>query len=92
MATDTTTEITTALPEAADPDQRLTKPAMLRGWKRRCPNCGTGPLFKGYLAVRDDCAVCGQELHHHRADDGPAYLTILVVGPACSCCRASRAG
>ena len=36
--------------------------------------------MKGYLKVRDDCAVCGQELHHHRADDGPAYLTILIVG------------
>lgn len=36
--------------------------------------------MKGYLKVRDDCAVCGQELHHHRADDGPAYLTILLVG------------
>lgn len=80
MATDTTPELTPALPEQTDPDQRLAKPAMRRGWKRRCPNCGTGPLFKGYLTVRDDCAVCGQELHHHRADDGPAYLTILVVG------------
>jgi len=26
------------------------------------------------------CAVCDEDLHHHRADDGPAYLTILVVG------------
>lgn len=54
--------------------------ALLRGWRRRCPNCGSGPLLKGYLTVRDHCPVCRQELHHHRADDGPAYLTILVVG------------
>ena len=26
------------------------------------------------------CTVCRQELHHHRADDGPAYLTMLIVG------------
>ncbi len=36
--------------------------------------------MKGYLKVRDTCTVCRQELHHHRADDGPAYLTILIVG------------
>jgi uncharacterized protein (DUF983 family) len=37
-------------------------------------------MLKGYLTVRDECAICGEEMHHHRADDGPAYLTILVVG------------
>jgi uncharacterized protein (DUF983 family) len=37
-------------------------------------------MLKGYLKVRDDCPVCGEALHHHRADDGPAYLTILLVG------------
>ena len=30
--------------------------------------------------MNDSCTECGQELHHQRADDGPAYLTILVVG------------
>jgi uncharacterized protein (DUF983 family) len=60
--------------------ERPVKPAMLRGWRRRCPNCGAGPMFRGYLKVREACPVCGQELHHHRADDGPAYLTILIVG------------
>lgn len=37
-------------------------------------------MMRGYLQVRDACPVCTQELHHHRADDGPAYLTILIVG------------
>ena len=37
-------------------------------------------MFTGYLKVADSCPVCGEELFHHRADDGPAYLTILVVG------------
>lgn len=54
--------------------------AMLRGWRGKCPNCGSGPLLNGYLKVNHDCAVCRQEFHHHRADDGPAYLTILIVG------------
>ena len=63
-----------------DRADRPLKPAMLRGWRRRCPNCGAGPLLKSYLKVRDSCPVCDQPLHHQRADDGPAYLTILIVG------------
>jgi uncharacterized protein (DUF983 family) len=65
---------------ASEPAERELRPALRRGWHRRCPNCGNGPLLKGYLTVRDSCPVCGEALHHQRADDGPAYLTILIVG------------
>lgn len=61
-------------------EDRPLKQALYRGWRRKCPNCGTGPMFKGYLKVRDHCPVCKEDLSHHRADDGPAYLTILIVG------------
>ena len=61
-------------------EERPVRPAMLRGWRRKCPSCGSGPMMKSYLKVRDTCPVCDEELHHHRADDGPAYLTILIVG------------
>ncbi len=61
-------------------DDRPMAPAMLNGWRRRCPACGSGPMLRGYLKVRDACPTCNEALHHHRADDGPAYLTILVVG------------
>jgi uncharacterized protein (DUF983 family) len=61
-------------------EDRPLVPAMLRGWRRQCPCCGTGPMLRGYLKVRDACPVCGEDLHHQRADDGPAYLTILIVG------------
>ncbi|MEM1386143.1 MAG: DUF983 domain-containing protein [Pseudomonadota bacterium] len=54
--------------------------ALWRGWRRRCPKCGSGPMLRGYLKVRETCPVCSEPLHHHRADDGPAYLTILIVG------------
>jgi len=37
-------------------------------------------MLHGYLKVRDNCPVCSEPFHHHRADDGPAYLTILIVG------------
>jgi uncharacterized protein (DUF983 family) len=67
----------TARPEAAD---RPLGPALMRGWRRRCPNCGAGEMLSGYLQVRAACPACGEALHHQRADDGPAYLTILIVG------------
>ncbi|WP_095590315.1 DUF983 domain-containing protein [Actibacterium ureilyticum] len=60
--------------------ERPLRPAILRGWRRQCPKCGAGPMLQGYLKVRDNCPVCHEELHHHRADDGPAYFTILIVG------------
>jgi uncharacterized protein (DUF983 family) len=61
-------------------EERPLKAAMQRGWQGRCPNCGTGRLLRGYLRVNENCPACGEALHHHRADDGPAYLTILIVG------------
>ncbi len=69
---------TETAPEAEH--DRAVMPALMRGWQRKCPKCGVGPLFNGYLTVRRSCTVCGEPLHHHRADDGPAYLTILIVG------------
>ncbi|MDR9393103.1 DUF983 domain-containing protein [Roseovarius sp. SYSU LYC5161] len=60
--------------------ERPLMPAIFKGFRRKCPNCGSGPLLKSYLKVRNSCTVCREELHHHRADDGPAYLTILIVG------------
>jgi uncharacterized protein (DUF983 family) len=55
-------------------------PAMTRGLRRRCPACGEGAMFDGFLKVRDACPACGQALHHHRADDAPAWATMLIVG------------
>ncbi len=61
-------------------DERELWPALRKGFRCKCPNCGSGPLLKSYLKVRDICAVCREDLSQHRADDGPAYLTILIVG------------
>lgn len=66
--------------DSAPEQDRDTKRSMLRGWRGKCPHCGSGPLMKSYLKVNDVCSVCREELYHHRADDGPAYLTILFVG------------
>jgi uncharacterized protein (DUF983 family) len=52
----------------------------LRGFFGRCPACGEGKMFRKFLKVNDSCPQCGEELHHHRADDFPAYLVIVIVG------------
>ena len=51
-----------------------------RGLARRCPNCGEGHLFRGFLAVQPTCEACGNENAAYKADDGPAYFTLLIVG------------
>ncbi len=63
-----------------DDTDRPMRQSLWRGWRRKCPCCGEGKLLHSYLKVNNSCSVCGEEFHHHRADDGPAYLTILIVG------------
>ncbi len=53
---------------------------LLKGLRGHCPACGQGRMFRGYLKVADECPHCGEELHHHRADDFPAYLVIVITG------------
>lgn len=53
--------------------------AIKRGLIGRCPSCGRGGLFRAYLKLAPNCAVCGEDLSHARADDAPAYLTMLIV-------------
>jgi uncharacterized protein (DUF983 family) len=54
--------------------------AMGRGLICRCPHCGEGRLFRSFVKTVDACEVCGEEIHHHRADDLPAYLVIVILG------------
>lgn len=54
--------------------------ALVRGLRHRCPACGEGRLYRRYLKVVPACAGCGHELSAYRADDGPAYFTILLMG------------
>ncbi|MEI9985362.1 MAG: DUF983 domain-containing protein [Aliidongia sp.] len=65
-------------PETFVPPSTMT--AMMRGFRERCPRCGKGPIFKSLLKLTDNCSVCGEHLGDIRADDLPAYLTVLVVG------------
>lgn len=46
----------------------------------RCPRCGTGPLFQGYLTVRQACETCGLDLSAEDSGDGPAIFIIFMLG------------
>lgn len=61
-------------------EHRSVGQAMWRGALCRCPHCGKGKMFRAYLKVADECSVCGEELDHHRADDLPPYIAIVIVG------------
>jgi uncharacterized protein (DUF983 family) len=81
----TTADATRDAPSAKDAaapasEARPLFQALWRGVRLRCPACGRGRLFSGYLATHETCPECGEELHHHRADDAPPYLTILTTG------------
>lgn len=54
--------------------------ACLAGFQKKCPNCHKGHLYYKFLKVHSECNVCNESLHHHRADDAPAYFTIFIVG------------
>jgi uncharacterized protein (DUF983 family) len=51
-----------------------------RGLTGRCPACGQGRLFNGFLRVDAECSHCHAPLGLLRADDAPPYFTILIVG------------
>jgi uncharacterized protein (DUF983 family) len=46
----------------------------------RCPACGRGKLFDGYLTLAKRCNVCGLDYDFADSGDGPAVFVILVTG------------
>lgn len=70
----------TRIYETADPAPRPALGSIMRGFSGRCPACGRGNMFRKFLKVADNCPECGEELHHHQADDAPPYFTIMIVG------------
>ena len=60
-------------------DQTTSSP-VVTGLKGRCPRCGKGHMFQGFLAVRPRCEVCGLDLAFADAGDGPAFFVMSIVG------------
>jgi uncharacterized protein (DUF983 family) len=53
---------------------------LLAGAAGRCPNCGEGHLFDGFLKVAARCEACGYDLAKADSGDGPAVFVILIAG------------
>ncbi len=51
-----------------------------RGLRGRCPRCGEGKLFQGFLGLRAKCERCGLDYSFADAGDGPAVFVILIGG------------
>lgn len=50
------------------------------GLRCRCPRCGEGPLYDGFLTVAERCTVCGLDLRKADSGDGPAVFIIFILG------------
>lgn len=50
------------------------------GLKCRCPRCGKGPVFDGFLKLREGCPVCGLSYSFADPADGPAFFGMSAIG------------
>ncbi|MHA7872337.1 MAG: DUF983 domain-containing protein [Hyphococcus sp.] len=50
------------------------------GLAGKCPRCGQGALFDGFLGLRERCPACGLDYAKADAGDGPAVFVIFIVG------------
>ena len=62
------------------PDAPSLASTLAAGLAGRCPACGRGKLFSGYLALAPRCDVCGLDYSFAEAGDGPAVFVILITG------------
>ena len=65
-----------------NPNRHFSVALLRRGFCKVCPQCGEGPLLEGYLKPLPKCSTCNEDFSHISADDGPAWLTLLIVGHA----------
>jgi uncharacterized protein (DUF983 family) len=52
----------------------------LAGLLCRCPGCGKGALYKGFLSLHDRCQFCGLDFGFADSGDGPAVFIMLIAG------------
>jgi uncharacterized protein (DUF983 family) len=53
---------------------------VLAGLAGRCPRCGKGKMFSGFLRLKPACEACGLDYSFVDAGDGPAVFVILIAG------------
>ena len=55
-------------------------PPIPTGLRGRCPRCGKGHMFDGFLTFRPSCEACGQDFSAFDSGDGPAFFVMSIVG------------
>jgi uncharacterized protein (DUF983 family) len=75
---DTTDKIPAAGGEPSSPAVAVS--AVRAGLKGRCPRCGEGRLFAGFLKVRPGCDTCGLDFSTIQTGDGPASFIMQIAG------------
>jgi uncharacterized protein (DUF983 family) len=65
---------------SAPQDQPTILQSALRGLACKCPRCGKGRLYSGFLDLRPACEVCGLDYAFIDAGDGPAIFIIMIAG------------
>ncbi|MEC8532447.1 MAG: DUF983 domain-containing protein, partial [Pseudomonadota bacterium] len=78
MIPDTTDKISAAGGEPSSPAVAVS--AVRAGLKGRCPRCGQGRLFAGFLKVRPGCEACGLDYATIQTGDGPASFIMQIAG------------
>ncbi len=52
----------------------------LRGITCKCPRCGKGAVYAGFLTLRPRCEACGLDFSFMDSGDGPAIFIIMIAG------------
>jgi uncharacterized protein (DUF983 family) len=74
-------------PSASHPsDAPTVLQSALRGLFCKCPRCGNGKLFAGFLTLRPRCEVCGLDYAFIDTGDGPAIFIIMLAGAIVVAC------
>jgi uncharacterized protein (DUF983 family) len=68
------------VPNRTEQDRPTLASTLVAGIMGRCPACGRGKMFSGYLTLAPRCNSCGLDYSFADAGDGPAVFVILVTG------------
>jgi uncharacterized protein (DUF983 family) len=69
-----------SMPRNADEGRSPRPLPIVKGLTGRCPRCGEGRLFRGFLTLAPGCAHCGLDYSFADAGDGPAVFVVLIAG------------
>ena len=66
--------------DSPQPERPTLFQSVLRGLACKCPRCGRGKLFSGFLTLRPRCEACELDYAFIDAGDGPAIFVIMLAG------------